>query len=75
MATISTLAGITEGKGGPYRGPEDAGLKGTASHMSTEMALSGWSLDDILKEYSKHKTKGKNMVGIGRKSSHIFKVF
>lgn len=60
MATISTLAGITEGKGGPYRGPEDAGLKGTASHMSTEMALSGWSLDDILKEYSKHKTKGKS---------------
>lgn len=60
MATISTLAGITEGKGGPYRGPKDAGLKGTASHMSTELVLSGWSLDDILKEYSKHKTKGKS---------------
>ena len=60
MATISTLAGITEGKGGPYRGPKDAGPKGTAAHTSTELALSGWSLDDILKEYSKHKTKGKS---------------
>lgn len=52
--TVSKMAGVPVGAK-EYTGPASAGKKGTAYHTVAEMALEGWSVEDIIKEYrAKH---------------------
>lgn len=52
--TVSKMAGVPVGAK-EFTGYSSAGKKGTAYHTVAEMALEGWSVEDIIKEYrAKH---------------------
>lgn len=57
--TVSKMAGIPfDAK--EHTGPESAGRKGTAYHTVAEMALDGWSVEDIIQEYNNKRKKQKS---------------